>query len=67
MVGGGTRCVTGRLVPAPPPVVWIYWLGGEQTLTGIQQTRTKERGNDAGGLITVTKDTRYFSMSLSGR
>lgn len=69
VVVGGTRCVTGRLVPAPPPVVpvWIYWLGGEQTLTGRQQTRTKERGNDAGGFITVTKDTRYFSTSLSGR
>lgn len=66
---GGTQCVTGGPIPAPSPVfpVWIYWLGGEQTLTGRQQTRTKERGNDAGGgFITDTKDTRYFSMSLSG-
>lgn len=71
MGGGGwwghSMCHGGPVpVRSPVVTVWIYWLGGEQTLTGRQQTRTREGGGDGAGRLSCPKGT-FPCSSLSGR
>lgn len=47
-------------VPSPVVPVWIYWLGGGQTLTGRQQTRTKGHGNDGMEVVLCHTGRQVF-------